>query len=285
MENVIEIKNLTKKYPGFTLAGINLSVPKGTIMGFIGENGAGKSTTIKTMLTIIPKDKGEINLLGKSMETSEKRIKQDIGVVLDDSFLSDYLSLEDIDSIMKQFYQKWDKNLFDTYTKQFNLPKEKKIKEYSTGMKMKLKIATALSHHPQLLILDEPTSGLDPVVRSEILDIFRDFIQDEEHSIFLSSHITSDLEHIADYITFIHQGKIILSKSRDELLEEYGVVKCSQNDFETIDPNDYVQYKKNRYQVDVLVENRTQFKKKYHQLLIDKPTIDDIMLLSIKGDK
>lgn len=282
---MIEIKNLTKKYPGFTLGGINLTLPKGAIMGFIGENGAGKSTTIKTMLNIIPKDKGEVNLLGKNIETSEKRIKQEIGVVLDDSFLSDYLNLEDIHKIMKQFYQNWDKNLFDNYSKQFNLPKGKKIKEYSTGMKMKLKIATALSHHPQLLILDEPTSGLDPVIRSEILDIFRDFIQDEEHSIFLSSHITSDLEHIADYITFIHQGKIMLSKSREELLEQYGVARCSQKDFETINPSDYLHYKKNRYQIDVLVENRTQFKKKYQQLCIDKPSLEDIMLLSIKGDK
>lgn len=285
MENAIEIKKLTKKYPGFTLEGINLSLPKGTIMGFIGENGAGKSTTIKTMLNIIPKNKGEVNILGKNMETSEKRIKEEIGVVLDDSFLSDYLTLEDIDKIMKQFYQKWDKNLFYTYSKQFNLPKGKKIKEYSTGMKMKLKIATALSHHPKLLILDEPTSGLDPVVRNEMLDIFRDFIQDDEHSIFLSSHITSDLEHIADYITFIHQGKIILSKSRDELLEQYGVARCSQKDFETINPSDYIHYKKNRYQIDILVENRTQFKKKYQQLCIDKPSIEEIMLLSIKGDK
>ncbi len=285
MENAIEIKKLTKKYPGFTLEGINLSLPKGTIMGFIGENGAGKSTTIKTMLNIIPKNKGEVNILGKNMETSEKRIKEEIGVVLDDSFLSDYLNLEDIDKIMKQFYQKWDKNLFYTYSKQFNLPKGKKIKEYSTGMKMKLKIATALSHHPKLLILDEPTSGLDPVVRNEMLDIFRDFIQDDEHSIFLSSHITSDLEHIADYITFIHQGKIILSKSRDELLEQYGVARCSQKDFETINPSDYIHYKKNRYQIDILVENRTQFKKKYQQLCIDKPSIEEIMLLSIKGDK
>lgn len=285
MENAIEIKNLTKKYPGFTLEGIDLRLPKGTIMGFIGENGAGKSTTIKTMLNIIPKNKGEVNILGKNMETSEKRIKEEIGVVLDDSFLSDYLTLEDIDKIMKQFYQKWDKNLFYTYSKQFNLPKGKKIKEYSTGMKMKLKIATALSHHPKLLILDEPTSGLDPVVRNEMLDIFRDFIQDDEHSIFLSSHITSDLEHIADYITFIHQGKIILSKSRDELLEQYGVARCSQKDFETINPSDYIHYKKNRYQIDILVENRTQFKKKYQQLCIDKPSIEEIMLLSIKGDK
>lgn len=282
---MIEIKNLTKKYPGFTLGGINLTLPKGAIMGFIGENGAGKSTTIKTMLNIIPKDKGEVNLLGKNIETSEKRIKQEIGVVLDDSFLSDYLNLEDIHKIMKQFYQNWDKNLFDNYSKQFSLPKGKKIKEYSTGMKMKLKIATALSHHPQLLILDEPTSGLDPVIRSEILDIFRDFIQDEEHSIFLSSHITSDLEHIADYITFIHQGKIMLSKSREELLEQYGVARCSQKDFETINPSHYLHYKKNRYQIDVLVENRTQFKKKYQQLCIDKPSLEDIMLLSIKGDK
>lgn len=234
MENVLEIKNLSKKYENFALKNINLELQKGTIMGIIGENGAGKSTTIKAILNIITKDRGEIKIFGKDYQANEKEIKEQIGVVLDDSFLSEYLNPTDINKIMKNFYQNWDEDLYFSYIEKFKLPKNKIAKEFSSGMKMKLKIATAISHHPKLLILDEPTSGLDPVARNEILDIFQDFIQDEENSIFLSSHITTDLEHIADYITFINEGEIVLSKTRDELMDDYGIVKCTQKEFEKI---------------------------------------------------
>ncbi len=285
MENILEITNLNKKYKDFELKNINIKLPKGMIMGLIGENGAGKSTTIKSILNVISTDSGEIKVFEKDNKKSEKEIKEDIGVVLDDSFLSEYLTPNDINKIMKNIYKHWDEKLYFKYIEEFKLPIDKKSKDFSSGMKMKLKIATALSHHPKLLILDEPTSGLDPVARAEILDIFQDFIQDEEKGIFVSSHITSDLEHIADYITFINKGEIILTKTRDELLENYGIVKCSNEEFQKIDKDDYVKYKKSKYEYDILVENKFEFKKKYNIEIIDKPSLDDIMLIYIKGEK
>ena len=285
MENILEIKNLSKKYKGFELKNVNIKLPKGMIMGFIGENGAGKTTTIKSILNIINRDSGEIKIFGLDNKENERKIKEDIGVVLDDSFLSEYLNPSDINKIMKNIYKNWDEKLYFKYIEDFKLPKEKMSKEYSSGMKMKLKIAVALAHHPRLLILDEPTSGLDPVARNEILDIFQEFIQDEEHGIFVSSHITSDLEHIADYITFINNGEIIFTKTRDDLLENYGIVKCSEEQFKKIDKKDYIKYKKNRYEYDVLIEDKYEFKKKYDISVIDKPSLEDIMLIYIKGEK
>ena len=285
MENNLEVKNLCKKYNGFELKDINLELPKGMIMGLIGENGAGKTTTITAILNMINRDSGKIAIFGLDNIKDGKQIKEDIGVVLDDSFLSEYLNPIDINKIMKNIYKNWDEKLYFKYIEDFKLPKDKMSKEYSSGMKMKLKIAVALSHNPKLLILDEPTSGLDPVARNEILDIFQDFIQDEEKSILVSSHITSDLEHIADYITFINNGEIVLTKTRDELLENYGIVKCSADDFEEIDKNDFVKYKKNRYEYEILVEDKFEFKRKYKFEIIDKPTIEDIMLIYIKGEK
>lgn len=285
MESILEVKNLVKKYKGFELKNINITLPKGTIMGLIGENGAGKSTTIKSILNIINVDSGNIKIFGLDYKKNEKQIKEDIGVVLDDSFLSDYLNPKNINKIMKNFYKNWNEKLYFKYIEDFKLPQDKMAKDFSSGMKMKLKIATALSHHPKLLILDEPTSGLDPVARNEILDIFQEFIQDEEHSILVSSHITSDLEHIADYITFINEGKIVLSKTRDDLLENYGIVKCSENEYKKIDKKDFIKYKKNKYDYNILIENKQEFKRKYDISVIDKPTIEDIMLIYIKGDK
>ncbi len=284
-KNILEVKNLNKEYNSFKLKDINLSLPKGMIMGLIGENGAGKTTTIKSILNLTSIDSGEINIFGMDMKEEAKKIKEDIGVVLDDSFLSEHLTPKDINQIMKNIYSNWDEDLFLEYLKDFKLPLKQESKDFSSGMKVKLKIAIAISHYPKLLILDEPTSGLDPVARSEILDIFQDFIQDGESSILVSSHITSDLEHIADYITFINDGKILLSKTRDELLEQYGIVRCSKEDFEKIDENDYEKYKINKYEYDVLVSNKKEFKRKYDFKVIDKPTLDDIMLIYIKGEK
>ena len=284
MENILEVKNLCKKYNQFELKNVNLTLPKGMIMGLIGENGAGKTTTIKSILNLT-NSTGEINIFGLNVKKYDKKIKQDIGVVLNENFFSEYLNPKDINKIMKNIYKKWDEKLYFKYLEDFKLPQNKISKEFSSGMKMKLKIAVALAHHPKLLILDEPTSGLDPVARSEILDIFQDFIQNGENSIFVSSHITSDLEHIADYITFINDGEIVLSKTRDELLEEYGIVKCSKAEFEKINKKDYVKYKVNRYEYDVLVENKSEFKREYDFNVIDKPTLEDIMLIYIKGEK
>lgn len=285
MENNIEVNNLSKKYDTFELKNINFTVPKGSILGFVGENGAGKTTTIKSILNIT-NSSGSIKILGKNIKQYEKEIKQNIGVVLDDSFLSEYLTAKQINSIMKDIYNEWDENKYINYLKQFNLPINKLLKDYSSGMKMKLKIATAISHNPKLLILDEPTNGLDPVVRNEILDIFRNYIEeDETRSIFISTHITTDLEHISDYIVFIKNGEIIFNLPTIELLENYGIIKCSKEDFSKIDEQDYIRFKQEKYQYEVLTDNKENIIKKYDITTIDKPSIEDIMLLYVKGEK
>ena len=285
MENNIEVNNLSKKYDTFELKNINFTVPKGSIVGFVGENGAGKTTTIKSILNIT-NSSGSIKILGKNIKQYEKEIKQNIGVVLDDSFLSEDLTAKQINSIMKDIYNEWNENKYINYLKQFNLPINKLLKDYSSGMKMKLKIATAISHNPKLLILDEPTSGLDPVVRNEILDIFRNYIEeDETRSIFISTHITTDLEHISDYIVFIKNGEIIFNLPTIELLENYGIIKCSKEDFSKIDEQDYIRFKQEKYQYEVLTDNKENIIKKYDITTIDKPSIEDIMLLYVKGEK
>ena len=285
MENILEVKNLCKKYKGFELQNVNITLPKGMIMGFIGENGAGKTTTIKAILDIIRDYTGEIKLFGLDNRKDDKKIKENIGAVLDDMFFPEILTPNDINIIMKDIYKNWDSKLYFKYLTDFSLPNNKAIKTLSKGMRKKLEIATAISHHPQLLILDEPTAGLDPVARNEVIDLFQSFIQNEECSIFLSSHITTDLEHIADYITFINNGNIILSKTREELLEDYGIVKCSKEEFEKIDKKDFIQYKKSKYEYEVLVENRKIFSKKYAINTIDKITLEELMVLMIKGEK
>lgn len=283
--NNIEIKNVTKKYDGFLLDKISFNVPAGSIVGLIGENGAGKTTTIKSILNII-KSEGTVKIFNKDINQNEKEIKQDLGVVLDDSFLSTYLTPKYINSVMKEFYKNWDEEKYNNLLKQFGLPSDKLIKDFSSGMKMKLKIATAISHNPKLLILDEPTSGLDPVVRNEILDIFRKYIEeDETRSILLSSHITTDLEHISDYIIFIDRGKTILNVPTNELLENYGVIKCSKEEFAKISEDDYISYRKSKYQYEVLTSDKNKIKKKYNISSIDKPSIEDIMLFYIRGER
>ena len=285
MEATIKVKNLNKKNEGFELKNISFEIPEGSIVGLIGENGAGKTTTIKSILNIINSE-GEIQVLGKDIKQNEKEIKSKLGVVLDDSFLSEYLTPKKINSIMKDFYNTWDKKLFEKYIKIFKLPENKMIKDFSSGMKMKLKIATAISHKPQILILDEPTSGLDPIVRNEILDIFRQFIaEDETRSILVSTHITTDLEHISDYIMFIKNGEITLNLPTSEILENYGIVKCDEKDFSKISKEDYEYYRKEKYQYEVLVKNKKMIKSKYGISTIDKASIGDIMLFYIKGEK
>ena len=285
MENILEIKNLSKKYDDFKLENINLELPKGMIMGLVGENGAGKTTTIRSILNMINVDSGEIKIFGLDTKKHEKEVKEDIGIVLDDSFLSEYLTPKDINKIMKKMYKNWDEKIYFNYIKEFDLPENKISKGFSNGMKMKLKIAVALSHHPKFLILDEPTAGLDPVARNDLLDIFQDFIEDEEHGILVSSHITSDLEHIADYITFINKGEIIFSKDKNELIDNYGIVKCTEDEFKKIDKDDYLMMKKRKYEYDLLVENKSEFKKKYDIDVRDNANIEEIMVMYIKGGK
>lgn len=286
MENIIEIKNLKKKYDDkFELGKIDISIPKGVIVGLIGENGAGKTTLIKSMLNIIKIDSGEIKIFGKDYKKEEKEIKENIGVVLDNMFFPELLNARDINNAMKDVYKNWDSELYFSYLKEFDLPDNKPLKSMSKGMRKKLEIVAAISHKPKLLILDEPTSGLDPVVRSEVLEIFQKFIEDEEHSIILSTHITSDLEHIADEIIFIDKGKKVLQKSRDEIIDNYGILKCDIDYFSNIDKKDIIAYKKTKYAYEILVSNKEQANKKYNGCVIDKITLEHLMVLVIKGEK
>ena len=284
MKNTIDVKNVSKTYPGFQLDNISFTIPEGMIVGLIGENGAGKTTTLKAILNMIEVD-GDIKVFGKDIKKNEKEIKEELGVVLDDSFLSEYLTAKQMNKVMKQFYKTWDEDKYFEYLKEFQLPEDKLVKEFSSGMKMKLKIATALSHHPNALILDEPTSGLDPIIRNEILDIFRKYILEQENrSVLLSSHITTDLEQIADYIIFIHQGKIIFNLPTTDLLENYGIVKCNEQEFQGLEKKDYISYRKDKYSYQVLVSDKKSVKKKYKFAVIDKPSIEDIMLFYVKGE-
>ena len=286
MENIIEIKNLKKKYDEkFELGKIDISIPKGVIVGLIGENGAGKTTLIKLMLNIIKSDNGEIKIFGKENKRKEKEIKEDIGVVLDNMFFPELLNAKDINNSMKDIYKNWDSKLYFSYLKEFDLPDNKSLKSMSKGMRKKLEIATALAHKPKLLILDEPTSGLDPVIRNEVLDIFQKFIEDEEHGVLLSTHITSDLEHIADEIIFIDKGKKVLQKSRDEIIDNYGILKCDIDYFSNIDKKDIITYKKTKYAYEILVDDKEKTSKKYPSCVIDKITLEDLMVLVIKGEK
>ena len=286
MENIIEIKNLKKKYDDkFELGEIDVTIPKGVIVGLIGENGAGKTTLIKLMLNIIKSDNGEIKIFGKDNKRKEKEIKEDIGVVLDNMFFPELLNAKDINNSMKDIYKNWDSKLYFSYLKEFDLPDNKSLKSMSKGMRKKLEIATALSHKPKLLILDEPTSGLDPVIRNEVLDIFQKFIEDEEHGVLLSTHITSDLELIADEIIFIDKGKKVLQKSRDEIIDNYGILKCDIDYFSNIDKKDIITYKKTKYAYEILVDDKEKTSKKYPSCVIDKITLEDLMVLVIKGEK
>ena len=285
MKCAIEVKDLKKTYPSFTLSIDDLKIPSGEVIGFIGENGAGKTTFIKLLLNAIHKDSGEIKIMGKDPEKNELQIKEDIGVVLDNAFFPETLTPKDIDMIMKDIYKNWDKELFYQYLQEFGIKDNQNLKTMSKGMRKKVEIATALSHHPKLLILDEATSGLDPIVRNEVLDLFLSFIEDEEHTILLSTHITSDLEHIADHIIFINKGEIVMEKQRDEIIDRYGILKCDVDQFDKIDKEDIVSYKKNKYDYEILVDDKDKCKKKYKDYIVDKITLEDLMLLIIKGGK
>lgn len=281
MNNALSISGLTKTYDDFTLDGVSFNVPVGSIVGLIGENGAGKSTTINALLGLIQKEAGHVSLLEK--DTLDNETKEQIGIVFDGSNYPEILSPRKINRIMKNIYGSWNETTYFRLLEQFSLPPDKPIKQFSKGMKMKLAITAALSHHSKLLILDEATSGLDPVIRDDILDMLLDFVQDEEHSILVSSHITGDLEKIADYIVFIHEGKVVFAKPKDELMEQYGLIKCETAQFEALDPSDIIAYRKMDYEWQVLVSDRDTMQKKYPKALTVPTTIDEIMLLYVKG--
>ena len=287
MNAILEVQGLMKQYPktDFRLNDVTFSIPRGAIMGFVGENGAGKTTTIGCILNTLIKDGGSVKVFGKEMTDETTDIRDDIGVVYDSSVFPERLTAKKISTAMGHIFSKWDDALFCEYLRKFKLPENKKIKEFSRGMTMKFAVAVALSHRPKLLILDEATSGLDPIVRDDILDVFLDFVQDENHSILLSSHITSDLEKVADYITFIHDGSIVFSEMKDVLKYNYGVMRCKAAQFAEIDRADMLAYRKQDYQTDVLVADKKAAQKKYRDVLIDDVTIEEIMLLLVKGEK
>lgn len=283
MDNLI-IKNLSKQLGDFQLKDITLSVPTGCILGLVGENGAGKTTLIKLILGLLTKDTGEILIFNKEQEKYEKEIKENLGIVLDECIFHDGLTCLDINKIMKNIYSKWDEACYKSYISRFQLPEKKKIKSYSKGMKMQLCLAVAMSHHARLLLLDEAMSGLDPVVRREILDVFREYIMDEEKSILISSHITSDLEKICDYIAFIHKGRLLMMESKDELLENYGIMKCGSRDFLSVAKEDIVSYQKNSFGYEILVKEKRRIAKKYKDFIIDPTNLEEIMVFMIRRD-
>lgn len=280
----LNINGLTKRYRDFTLDSVSFHVPCGAVVGLIGENGAGKSTILHAILGLIRKDGGTISILGEAEEAISFDTRNQIGVVFDGNNFPDELTPIALSKLLKNVYTSWDESKYLSTLDKLSLPKTKKIKAFSKGMKMKLSIAVALSHNSKLLILDEATSGLDPVVRDDILDLFLDFVQDESNSILVSSHITSDLEKVADYIVFIHKGKVIFSKPKDELKYNYGIVKCGAVQFDDMHKADIIAYRKQDYEWQVLVSDKTAAQAKYPKAVIVPATLDDIMLMYIKGE-
>lgn len=284
-ENAIEIRNLTKRYDGFTLDNVSFSLPRGCIMGFIGQNGAGKTTTIRALLNIIKTDGGSITMLGLDHIKDEYVVKEQIAAIFDELPFHESFNANQVNRMFQGLYRSWDPERFFAYLDRFQLPRKKKIAKFSKGMKMKLQIAAALSHGAKLLIMDEATTGLDPVVRNEILDIFREYIQQEDHSILMSSHITSDLEKIADCVTFIDRGKILLTGFRDELLERHAIMKCTLVELEEMPPEAYVSARKHDFGADVMVADVSDGKRSYPERIFDRTTLEELMLFYVNREK
>ncbi|NMM64769.1 ABC transporter ATP-binding protein [Clostridium sp. P21] len=284
MSNILEIKNLRKEYKGFTLDNIGFNLPKGFIMGFIGPNGAGKSTTIKLIMNLVKKNSGEIKVFGLDNIKNEKEVKQKIGFVYDENYFYEELNLIEMKNIIATFYKSWDNKTFNKYISDFDLPIKKKIKELSKGMKMKFSLAIALSHKAELIIMDEPTSGLDPVFRSEILDILYSIMQDENKGILFSTHITTDLEKVADYITFLNKGKIIFSNTKDDILENYSIVKGDKSLLDSDTKKEFIGIRENSFGFEALTNNTEKIKRLFkNNSLIEKATLEDIMVYTVKG--
>ncbi len=284
MSNVLNLQNVTKKYTDFTLDNVSFSVPKGCICGFIGQNGAGKTTTIQLILDIIKKDGGTIEVMGQSMEENGVALKEEIGVVYDEMGFHEFMTPNEINTMMKYVYTNWQQDVFFDYLKRFSLPRKKRCGAFSRGMRMKLQIAVALSHNASLLIMDEPTSGLDPIVRNEMLQIFQEFVMDENHTILLSSHITGDLERIADMVVFIDHGKIVLSGNKDEILETHGLLKCKKEEVESIDKEDIVFVRKSGFGAEVLVSDKEKCSKKYEKMVMENIALEDIMIFYVNRE-
>lgn len=280
MNNILELNHVTKHYSDFALEDLSLALPSGCVMGFIGENGAGKSTTIKLILDLLKKDGGEISIFGERLDDSFVQKKEQIGVVMDECNFPAAMSAGHIAKMMSKCYRTWDEARFEQYLGKFDLPRDKKIKDYSRGMRMKLMLAAALSHDSRLLLLDEATSGLDPIVRDEILDIFLDFMQDENHGIFVSSHILSDLEKICDYVAFLHKGKLVFCEEKSVLQEKYAVVKCTRQELDALDRSAIIGVRENSFGAEALaLRDRIP-----SGLVCDPASIEDIMLYHVKEE-
>lgn len=275
--NAIELRGLKKSFPDFTLGPVDLAVPEGTILGLIGENGAGKSTTIKLMLGLLRTDGGSITILGQN---AKKLDKNEIGVVLDEPGFPSLLNAKEIRSFLKDIYRNWDDAAWQDYMRRFELPQEKKFTEFSKGMKMKFAIAAAMSHHARLLILDEPTSGLDPVVRDEVVGILSEFTREPDHSVLLSSHIVSDLEKLCDYIAFLHKGQLLLNEEKDALYEEYGLLRCDLETLRTLDPKSIIGKKETPYGAEVILRREAA-----GNLTLSPIGIEELFVFMVKGDE
>lgn len=277
--NAIEMKGVTKAYEGFYLGPLDLTLPGGCIMGLIGENGAGKSTTIRLLLNMIQRDGGTIALLGKDNSDRFDLTKEDIGVVLDEVGISECLTPLQVGNVMRHTFRQWDDAAYAGYLKKFDLPEKKKFKTFSRGMKMKLGIAVALSHRPKLLILDEATSGLDPVVRDEVIECFAEFTREEDHAVLISSHIVSDLEKLCDYIAFLHKGQLLLCEEKDRLYEQYGIVHCTEAELHTLPAFSVLGKKVNPYGVEAIVR-RDAVSAGWHIAPVD---IEQLFVLMMRG--
>lgn len=284
MDNALDVKLLSKQYGDFKLKNISFSLPRGVIMGLIGENGAGKSTTINCILNEIHKDSGDIFIFGKDSVGCEIETKGKLGIVFDENHLPEIFTTSEIGKFMSKIYKEWNLKTYNDYLQLFALPPDKKIKDFSKGMKVKLAFAVALSHNAELLILDEATSGLDPIIRDDILDILMDFVQDEKNSVLVSSHILNDLEKIADYIAFIHEGELVFAHDKDDLIDNYGILTCGQSLFKVLDREKIISYRKEEYQYRVLVQDRKFYEKKYANAIVVPATIEEIMLFYVKGE-
>ena len=281
--NAIELSHINKSFGDFAIRNLDLTVPSGTICGLVGENGAGKSTTIRLLMGALRPDSGTASALGTDVSSPEFReVKEDVGVVLDEAYFPESLNAVQVGKIMAATYCRWDQKLYDGYLKRFDLPVSKPFKDFSRGMRMKLAIAVALSHSPKLLVLDEATAGLDPIVRDEVLDIFNEFTREEDHSILISSHILSDLEKLCDYIAFIHKGALLFCEEKDRLLEEYGIFEDSKENLDCLRPEAIVAREETRYGgVRALVKRD----RAPAGLRMEKPSIEDIVLFLVKGAK
>ncbi len=282
MEDSILVQGLCKKFDGFALKDVSFRVPQGRIVGFIGENGAGKSTTIRLILNQLKKDSGQIRLLGQ--DHTQPEVRAEIGVAFDSCNFHEVFTALDVERMLSSLYPHWDKTLYRQYLRRFSIPEKQKIGSFSKGMKMKLSIVSAMAHRPKLLILDESTTGLDPVVRDEILDLFLEFIQEEDRSIFFSSHITSDIEKIADYVVLIHQGRIVFDEEKDNLLYRYGILKCGKERFSALDVKDYLVHRSTKVCEECLVRDKEAIGRKYRELVVDNAGLEDIMLFYAKGE-